>query len=970
MEDCGVGNFQRPALATEGEGHTSALAKNWVKLKRRGKDMDNLDTRLNLAQVLAKEMQALGRTVPEVKLTSTDAATREWRSEGLDAVRTEILEEQKKNKPLTALCFSGGGIRSATFCLGVLQRLAKLELLSKFDYLSTVSGGGFIGAWLKAWAMHGKQGMAGVEKQINGTDEPAPIRYLRYFSNYLSPRFSLLSADTWSIVSTYLRNLLLNWLVLIPLLMLPLLVPMMYLAFQGVIGRIEISHWALFAIGVLALGYAVVRLRQGLPSAAKRGFSQGQFLGHCLVPLVVAVTALTLWWQQIHANPEWVKGLNFWAYCPWLSQKIAPDSLFDFSSLLGVTVIFYFAAFLAGKIYNACCDRAARAAASVYAKWWKELAALLATAVVAAGLTWCWTQAFPVGRDRLIYACLAIPALLAVFTLSEVFYIGVASYFTDDMDREFWAHAGAWDLIVMVGWIVMSALALYGPILIEDLGPMVRGIVFGTGAAAGGFAAKFGHSALTKALAGADGKPSLASKWLSKLALPLALLVFAVVLMAFLAYLAVAFLPIIGYWLKQAALLYRFADVLWLVPEDGRWIDPFLALRGPKAILTTTPLGLVTIAFLLLALLQWAMGRVIHVNKFSLHAAYRNRIMRAYLGASRGKEREPNLFTGFDPRDNIDMKDMASVPVERPLQVVNIALNLVRGENLAWQERKASSFTASAYHCGGYDVGYRPTEIYGGGKGMTLGTAITISGAAFTPNAGYHSSPLLTFVMSCFNVRLGWWLGNPRHKTAKEPGPKHAAAPLIAETFGLTDDSHDWVYLSDGGHFENLGLYEMAARRVRQIIVIDASADPKYEFEDLGNAIRKIRADFGISIERDGPMKIARRFTDGAYCTTFRIRYSDVHVIPGLAKDDIDGELLYIKPALNGSEPQDVAQYATTSDDFPHETTADQFFTESQFESYRALGMHELDKVISGAAAKSPKDLIECGRRHSQAAKP
>ena len=89
---------------------------------------------------------------------------------------------------------------------------------------------------------------------------------------------------------------------------------------------------------------------------------------------------------------------------------------------------------------------------------------------------------------------------------------------------------------------------------------------------------------------------------------------------------------------------------------------------------------------------------------------------------------------------------------------------------------------------------------------MSLGTAVTISGAAFTPNAGYHSSPLLTFVMAFFNVRLGWWLGNPRSAPPRrEPGPRHAAAPLISETFGLTNDEHRWVYLSDGGHFDNLG---------------------------------------------------------------------------------------------------------------------------------------------------------------------
>jgi len=595
---------------------------------------------------------------------------------------------------------------------------------------------------------------------------------------------------------------------------------------------------------------------------------------------------------------------------------------------------------------------------------------MLMTAVVAAGLIWSWIEAFStVDARSVVYATFAMPALLAAFTLSEVFYIGAASYFTDEMDREFWARAGAWDLIVILGWITVSVLALYGPVTIESLEPTAKALVLGTGAGAGGIAAKVGHSALTSALAKADTGDSIARKLLSKLGLSAALLVFAVILMAFLGWLAAWLVWAVGTWIGDSDRLLQVIRSAGLLSDAGD-LTSLLQAIGPEDILNGAPWWCVAIATILLLLMLHGMGRIINVNKFSLHAAYGNRIMRAYLGASRGKERSPNPFTGFDPQDNIWMTEFTAAGVKRPLHVVNMALNLVHGRNLAWQERKASSFTASAFHCGGYDVGYRPTAGYGGGHGMSLGTAVTISGAAFTPNSGYHSSPLLTFVMAFFNVRLGWWLGNPRFDTAKEPGPTHAAAALVAETFGLTDDEHEWIYLSDGGHFDNLGLYEMVARRVRRIVAIDAGADPKYEFEDLGSAIRKIRADFGISIEREGPMKIARRFEGGAYCATFRIRYSDAHRIGDVPGKDLDGELLYIKPALNKSEPQDITQYATTSEDFPHETTADQFFSESQFESYRMLGMHEVTCIVDDRVIQSVADLIERGRSHSAAAKP
>ena len=122
-----------------------------------------------------------------------------------------------------ALCLSGGGIRSATFALGVLQGLAKRGLLAEFDYLSTVSGGGYIGGWLSAWIRNHPQGTAGVEQELKQgsgptlASEPAPVKWLRSYSNYLSPKLGLFSADTWTLVATFARNLILNWLILLPI---------------------------------------------------------------------------------------------------------------------------------------------------------------------------------------------------------------------------------------------------------------------------------------------------------------------------------------------------------------------------------------------------------------------------------------------------------------------------------------------------------------------------------------------------------------------------------------------------------------------------------------------------------------------------------------------------------------------------------------------------------------------------------
>ena len=125
-------------------------------------------------------------------------------------------------------------------------------------------------------------------------------------------------------------------------------------------------------------------------------------------------------------------------------------------------------------------------------------------------------------------------------------------------------------------------------------------------------------------------------------------------------------------------------------------------------------------------------------------------------------------------------------------------------------------------------------------------------GAAASPNQGYHSSPAVAFLMTVFNVRLGWWLQNPaKPRKWRTEGPRWGILYLLSELLGMADETSRYVYISDGGHFENLGLYELVRRRCRFIVACDAGMDPGFEFEDLGNAIRKCKVDLGVSIDID-----------------------------------------------------------------------------------------------------------------------
>jgi hypothetical protein len=219
---------------------------------------------------------------------------------------------------------------------------------------------------------------------------------------------------------------------------------------------------------------------------------------------------------------------------------------------------------------------------------------------------------------------------------------------------------------------------------------------------------------------------------------------------------------------------------------------------------------------------------------------------------------------------------------------------------------------------------------------------------------GYHSSPSVTFLMTMFNVRLGWWLGNPGpegDETYRHEGPAIAILPLVQETFGLTTDNRQYIHVSDGGHFENLGLYEMVRRRCRFIVISDAGRDPDFAFEDLGNAVRKISIDLGVPIRFERLDRLKRRPQDINQIA----EDCDYHAVGEIDYQDADGDevknglILYIKTGYHGTESAGVRSYAMANLDFPHQSTANQWFSESQFESYRSLGFEIMEGLLNTA---------------------
>jgi hypothetical protein len=520
------------------------------------------------------------------------------------------------------------------------------------------------------------------------------------------------------------------------------------------------------------------------------------------------------------------------------------------------------------------------------------------------------------------YVTIAPPLLVMAFDLGAAIFVGLSSRILDDDDREWRARASAWTQLFCAAWVAVCGLVLLAPgwaFHWQTWGQALLGAAGGLS----GWAASRGGSAEKPSAAGGASPPGLGL--LKKYALKLAPAAFVVTFVVGVAVLTNLILFGTGSLFDQIADKGRHIRVMWWdqdnLLEHTSWIRIVIGGAG-------------------LFGLSWVMARYININKFSLHDMYRNRLIRAYLGASNPK-RNASRFTGLSGSDNMKMRDLRGT---RPFHVVNIALNLVSGERLAWQQRKAQSFSVSPLYSGNFQLGYRSSAEYGSPTGITLGTAVTISGAAASPNMGYHSSAIVGLIMTLFNARLGAWLGNPGQagqRTWKHSGPRSAVGSLVKEAFGLTNNTSSYVYLSDGGHFENLALYEMVLRRCRHIVVLDSGADPEFHYEDLANALRKIRIDLNISIEFPGDhIECLRNRT--RRCAVAAVRYSAVDV------GGQDGVLVYVKPMLMGNEPPDVASYAAGNDCFPHQSTANQWFNESQTESYRMLGLHSVDDIARG----------------------
>jgi hypothetical protein len=333
--------------------------------------------------------------------------------------------------------------------------------------------------------------------------------------------------------------------------------------------------------------------------------------------------------------------------------------------------------------------------------------------------------------------------------------------------------------------------------------------------------------------------------------------------------------------------------------------------------------------FLAFVVLAVVLAFICSINRVSIHAYYRARLSDAFL------PRVNNADAG-DP-GNFDL-DKLGPEHGAPLHLINTTLNTTSSHNERRRSRQGASFFFSPVYTGSEATGFRRIDCYASGA-ISLSNAFTTSGAAIDPDMYATNARAMSFLMALLNVRLGFWAINPRCGHEREPWRPWWWIFITREMLGIgLDETRRHVHLSDGGGFENLGIYELIRRRVRYLIVTDAGADPTASLSDLGQAIERVRVDFGAEIdlaadriyrERDQEL-MQQPYAIGS------VRYAD----------GSHGEILYIRTALCAGLTADIYAYWRAHTAFPDEPTSEQFFGEAQFEAYRALGQQIVAQLL------------------------
>jgi hypothetical protein len=784
------------------------------------------------------------------------------------------------------LALSGGGIRSATFNLGVLQALAQLDILRRFDYLSTVSGGGYIGSCLSSLLSHRKSWPAGrprsgleaytfvpgetpyfgtkaatlpfnpdvaeqpTMREFNGQDE---IRHLRTHGDFIIVRHRLLSREVLRAVGNLLGGLFYH-----------------------------LFLFTLFLVGVAGIYWGIVALMTGSDLVKIGGMTAPHYMWELLDWPTAGEGYPLLWAIGIGAATTMVS-----LFAAGLAPYVLRDRLF----------------YVEGQSVEESRE---------YFSLW---AITIVSLVTAALITIYYVV---VTGPRLGYLVLPLGVYVggqAVALLLHPF-VSMSNRFQRNDRSRFAAAKGIFNymtaisvVVLWLPWLAYSVHTAGSPLRV--LGGWIVSVV----------AARF----LAKRGGGPEAPAGSLLARLTNLSASIRNALLAV---------CVVVIVLGGVVLVCAALIAL--DPGGAVPP---YVLPFVA--GLVALALFGTLG-VSLDFNKLSLHYFYRDRLVETY-LQTYVSRADDRREGYQVPVRDDAEIPlthlhGVARGGGAGD--------TCVTAAPFHLVVGSLNLTASRDMVRRDRKSDYFVFSRLYCGSETTGYMETSRYRNAD-TKLARAMTISGAAASAAMGHQTFLAQSFALTLLNVRLGQWLENPRFRGGRRAHRTETGVfwplYLLREMLGSTDANRRLINISDGGHTgDNLGICPLLKRRCAVIVAGDAEADPRHAFGSLTEALRQIYIDENISVD----INLDDIRLDPATGRTKSHHAVGVISYPRVLDPDTGAELrpaetgflVVLKSSLVGDEPAPILNYKQDNPDFPHQTTGDQFFDDDQFESYRALG--------------------------------
>ena len=747
----------------------------------------------------------------------------------------QTLSDENKDKQF-GLALSGGGIRSASFSLGVVQALLKAGRLGKvrpfdelFDYLSTVSGGGYLGStltWLKSQEMDLDQELNPRGQGVRTRRKNRWLDYVRQHGSYLKPN----GISSLSLLSVALRNILLS-----------------------------LTYYFL----LLVLFFLGLRW---IDSAFVTGCSSNALLS---ADRLISIPSLFIFSLTTYVVLVLIYPLSTFIGSFKATERL--KGVLNIQALLGLiwlvllfTGIFYFGDALLEKISF---DQGLKSAFN----WWLVL-------VYAIGLV-------------VFFSIMAM--VFVVWGANSGKKIPSINYSIRLSSQR---HAGK-----ILGLILMTGVVSVIPILYDAVQE------FGAGNAS--------------ALAGGLGVSGAIYQFIKGRGLHI-----IQGLTGNMRIILTSFLLIMG------LLLGAYSFVCYV----DNWSSELI--------------NWIYVHYLLIVAIAVIFGLLINMNYFGIGRMYRDRLMETFM---------PNKSTirsgAWAKASEADQTPITEYRKIKPYHIVNTNIVLVDSQKERFRGRGGDNFIITPLYCGCEATDYIPTSDWLNDR-MNLPTAVAISGAAVNPHTapsgqGISRNRLVSFLMAIMQIRLGYWAPHPNQSWLSKLFRPNYLIPGIRQGLlgrGLHSKSA-WYELTDGGHFDNTGVYELVRRQLDVIVLSLANADSDFEFESLANVIQKVRIDFGVDIEIDKGqfdqlIPDETGLSDQGFITT-KIHYRGINKT---------GDLIIMAASPVKNMPLDLVSYKKMNPKFPHEPTFDQFYDEEQLEAYRRLG-----QLITQEYLSSPGCLIK-----------